>query len=105
GEVTVPSSLPPGFHTIHIVGKDLANKEQVLYKTIYVAASEEDYDGDGVLNSDEQCLAVEPSGEDIDRDGVDDACDGEITDPPADSTPPIVTGMPERQPNSEGWYN
>lgn len=105
GEITVPTILPPGFHTIHMDGKDLANKDITLYWTMYVAASQNDYDGDGVPNAEESCLAVEAAGQDIDRDGVDDACDGEIGDPPADTAPPVVLGSAERQPNEFGWYD
>lgn len=105
GEITVPSSLSPGYHTMHLYGQNIAGEEIDLYKTIYVAASEADIDGDGILNDDEKCLGVEPANVDEDRDGVDDACDAEITDPPADSTSPAVTGTPDRQANETGWYN
>ena len=28
-----------------------------------------------------------------------------LIEPPADTTPPVVTGTPDRAPNSSGWYN
>lgn len=103
--ITIPSGISPGFHTLHIFAQNVAGEDVDLYQTIYVAASEDDFDGDGVLNENEECLAVEPAGVDEDRDGVDDACDPEISEPPADTTPPLVTGTADRQPNQHGWYN
>ena len=46
-----------------------------------MASSDADYDGDGVANADDPCMVVPQSGQDDDSDGVDDACDGAITDP------------------------
>ena len=105
GEVTVPMSLPAGIHTMHIYGKNLAGQDIDIYKVLYIAASETDIDGDGIPNNQEKCLIVEPSNVDHDRDGIDDACDGEIGEPPTDSTPPTVTGIADRQPDSDSWYN
>ncbi len=104
-DITVPNSLPPGFHTLHIYAKDVGGEEVDLYDTIYIAASQTDFDGDGVPNSEEKCLAVEPANVDEDRDGIDDACDGEIGEAPADTTAPTVTGSADREPNAAGWYN
>ena len=92
----IPSSVPAGFHTLHIYGQNLAGEQIDLYKTIYVAADENDFDGDGLANVDDQCVIIEPAGEDYDQDRIDDACDGEIGEPPAatgttaddDSKPP-----------------
>lgn len=80
--VPMPSGLDPGFHTLHIYGKDINNQDMDIYKTIYVAASENDWDGNGVDNSEDPCLVIEPSGVDEDEDGVDDACDSTIGDIP-----------------------
>ncbi|MBX6334924.1 hypothetical protein IRY61_06340 [Candidatus Saccharibacteria bacterium] len=71
---------------------------------MYIAASEDDIDGDGIRNEDEKCLAVEPANIDEDQDGIDDACDPEIDEPPADSIPPEVVGAPDREPDADGWY-
>src|SRR5690606_17116447 len=72
--------------------------------TVYVAASIDDIDGDGVSNDEEACLVTDPLGEDHDRDGIDDACDPEIGELPADDTPPEVLGTPDRAPDADGWY-
>lgn len=42
-----------------------------------VAASTDDYDGDGIKNDAEPCVVGNSSGIDSDKDGIDDACDGE----------------------------
>jgi hypothetical protein len=80
--VPMPSGLAPGFHTLHIYGKDMDNKDIDMYKTIYIAASEEDWDGNGTDNGADPCLIIEPSGVDEDEDGIDDACDSIIGEIP-----------------------
>lgn len=105
GDITVPSSVEPGLHTLHLTGKDIGGRTIDLYKTIYIAETQNDLDGDGTPNDQEKCLAVEPSGIDFDRDGIDDACDAEISEVPADTVAPTVTGAPDRAPNENGWYN
>lgn len=82
GQVTIPPTTPPGFHTLHIYGQDAAGRQIDIYKVIYVAASADDYNGDGTPNSNDQCLVVPLSGQDVDEDGIDDACDPDISEPP-----------------------
>ena len=81
--VTVPGDTPPGYHTVKIVGKNLAGEDITIQKIIYIGASAADIDGDGVPNDKELCLVGEPSKTDVDADGTDDACDGYIGEPPA----------------------
>lgn len=90
--VTIPGSLEPGYHTLHLTGTNILDEPIDLQKIIYVAASLNDYDGDSTANGNEKCLLVEPIGVDQDDDKIDDACDGFIdeapptpgpTDPPA----------------------
>jgi hypothetical protein len=88
----VPSGLDPGFHTLHIYGKDMNNQDMDIYKTIYVAESEEDWDGNGIDNDEDPCLIVDPSGVDVDEDGIDDACD------------PIIGNIPPEE-EEEQAYN
>ncbi len=71
----IPPGAEPGFHTLHIYGKNVIDENVDIYRTVYVAFSENDLDGDGVLNEQDSCDAFEPSGADADQDGVDDACD------------------------------
>lgn len=86
-EVFIPESVAPGFHTLHLYGVNFLGEPVDIQKIIYVAASENDYDGDGIPNAQEKCLAVEPSNTDQDMDGTDDACDSQIDEAP---TPPSV---------------
>lgn len=77
--VNVPVSTTPGYHVLHIYGTNMAGQSVDIQKAIYVAASLDDYDGDGVPNSANPCVVLSPSGEDADRDGIDDACDPEVS--------------------------
>lgn len=73
---------PLGLHTLHLAGVNVAGEEIEHLQTVFVGSTEEDLDGDGTLNQNESCLVGEPSGIDTDLDGVDDACDGLIGQPP-----------------------
>lgn len=82
GSVEVPSNVSAGYHELHITGQLASGENVTMYEPIFVAESETDYDGDGILNVDDPCPVVDPSGEDRDVDGVDDACDGVIGEKP-----------------------
>lgn len=74
----IPRSVAPGVHVLHIQTTDNMGNDIDIQKTVYVRASETDYDGDGVPDSQQQCLVVRDSGVDADEDGVDDACDNVV---------------------------
>lgn len=76
--LSIPPSVPIGFHTLHLFGENLLGEKIDIQKIVYVANSEEDLDGDGVNDIDEPCGVFEASGQDEDNDGMDDACDGLI---------------------------
>ncbi len=76
--VKIPADMPVGFHTINLYGKDYGDEDIQIQKTIFVAHTPDDLDGDGVPNADEPCLIFASSGRDVDEDGVDDACDAVI---------------------------
>ncbi len=80
-KITIPDDIEPGFHTIDIYGTDESGQEVDYRQAVYVASSDADYDGDGLANAIDPCVAVPQSGQDEDGDGVDDACDGDIADP------------------------
>lgn len=85
---TIPESMPTGFHTLHIYGPNITGESIDLYKTIYIAASPTDLDGDGMPDDGSPCLIFPASGSDMDQDGIDDACDDLIDLPPPAEEPP-----------------
>lgn len=95
-EVMIPSDIEPGYHEIHLETTALDGRRVSYYQPITVIASENDVDGDGVLNERDTCHFVETTGSDSDNDGVDDSCDSvtnvtPATDESNDASPaPIV---------------
>jgi len=85
-QLKLPDTTPTGFHSLHVMGTNVAGELIDVYKTVYVAASEADYDGDGIANAQDPCAVIEPTGVDVDQDGTDDGCDNWIGPPP-----PLVT--------------
>jgi hypothetical protein len=90
-EITIDETMgiEPGFHTLQIEGINLEGDPVYLEKVVYVAASEDDYRGNGIPNSEEPCLIFDGSGIDFDQDGIDDACDGFVDLPPETEEPPV----------------
>ena len=82
-QIAIPSTIPAGYHSLHFYGTDINGQAIDIYKDIYVAATADDLDGDGVTDSTQKCVGVEPAGQDYDQDGIDDSCDGDISVPPA----------------------
>lgn len=80
----IPDNVPPGFHTLHLYGKNSSGEDVDLYQTVYVA-------GDSLQG---ECVIVPDSGEDVDQDEVDDACDGFIDEPPL-AVEPVADLPPE----------
>ncbi|HET6924824.1 MAG TPA: SGNH/GDSL hydrolase family protein [Candidatus Saccharimonadales bacterium] len=91
GQVVLPVDLLPGFHTVDITGKTRSGETIDMFEIVYVAASADDYNGDGTLNTNDTCLIVPPSGRDADQDGIDDACDPVIGNPPIKTYPVTVS--------------
>lgn len=100
----IPSDIPAGFHTLHAYTTNLADEKVDLYQHLTILGVEGDRDEDGIADAEDPCPFVQPANNDKDFDGIDDACDGEITEP-MDTTPPTVAGEPDKQPNEFGWYN
>jgi lysophospholipase L1-like esterase len=86
GKLTVsaqlPQDVPPGFHTLHVYGTDALGNPIDIQQVVYIANSTNDIDGDGVPNETDSCPLATQSNVDIDQDGVDDACDPLIDNPP-----------------------
>ncbi|MEO8863020.1 MAG: SGNH/GDSL hydrolase family protein, partial [Candidatus Saccharimonadales bacterium] len=83
--VTIPATVPSGFHTLHLYAKNIIDEDVDVYQTIFVGSN-----GDSG-----SCKVVPDSGQDADKDNIDDACDGLIdkapvvivTPPPAPTQP------------------
>ena len=88
--LTLPGGIAPGFHTLHLYGKNIAGDPIDIQQVLYVSASPNDYDGDGVENAVDACKLLPNSGQDTDADGVDEACDVVINPvaPPSSSLEP-----------------
>lgn len=89
-EVMLPVGLEPGYHELYAVANTLDGREVEYYQSFVKSYSADDFDGDGILNSDDSCGVVPNSNIDADRDGLDDACD--IT---------IVATIDEKEINNE----
>ena len=87
-QIQIPASLSAGMHTLHVYGSNLAGEPIDINKTIYVAASKNDWDGDRIPQILQTCIIGDASGQDYNQDGIDDACDGDIATPPV----PAITG-------------
>ncbi len=83
----VPADIPTGYQTFHLQGNDVFGQPIDLQQVVFVAASNLDYDDDGITNDADSCPLIAQSGIDIDNDGVDDACDPSAVQPSTIITP------------------
>lgn len=83
GSVALPGDLPAGYHTLVVSGEAPDGKKQELYQTILVKGpNPDDIDENGTPDKLQPCGAfAQAANKDEDLDGIDDACDPEITDP------------------------
>ncbi|MBL8158879.1 SGNH/GDSL hydrolase family protein [Candidatus Saccharibacteria bacterium] len=81
-EVSLPSTFEPGSHTLHIYGTSAAGDSIDLYQPIEVHESQNDKDGDSILDNQDPCLFAAALNEDVDMDGTDDGCDLVVEGPP-----------------------
>ena len=81
--ITIPENIPAGYHTLFIYGKSASGEDIKITQTLLVTGKDkEDLDDDGIKDANQPCGAfLKASGKDEDLDGIDDACDPEITDP------------------------
>lgn len=82
-QIRIPDGTPPGYHTLILTGRTFSGEPVEYTQTILVTGSDPaDLDANGVSDKSQKCGAFMPtSGKDVDLDGVDDACDPEITEP------------------------
>lgn len=83
GSVALPEDLPAGYHTLVVSGEAPDGKKQELYQTILIKGpNPDDIDENGTPDKLQPCGAfAQAANKDEDLDGIDDACDPEITDP------------------------
>lgn len=81
--ITIPSTLPVGYHTLYITGRSYSDESMEITQTILVTGtSSTDLDDNGTPDSQQSCgVFLQTSGQDEDFDGIDDACDPQITEP------------------------
>lgn len=53
--ITIPENTPTGRHTLKVIGKNVEGEDVEIRANIYVAFSEDDWDGDGVRNDQQIC--------------------------------------------------
>jgi hypothetical protein len=82
-DITIPSTLPVGYHTLYITGQSYSNESMEVTQTILVTGTSiTDLDDNGIPDSQQPCGAfLQASNQDVDFDGIDDACDSQITEP------------------------
>lgn len=83
GSVALPEDLPVGYHTLVVSGEAPDGKKQELYQTILIKGpNPDDIDENGTPDKLQPCGAfAQAANKDEDLDGIDDACDPEVTDP------------------------
>lgn len=81
--VTIPATIPAGYHTLELSGVDEKGHKLNLYQTILIKGpNPDDIDENGTPDKNQPCGAfIQAANKGEDLDGIDDACDPEITDP------------------------
>jgi len=97
-QIQIPTSVPAGFHVLHIYGTNLTGEAIDIYKTVYVAATLDDLNGNGITNDSDPCVFIDVSEQDFDQDRIDDACDGNITEASALPTTPEANSSSQNDP-------
>lgn len=80
-QITIPASIPSGYHTLVLEGQSYSGEPVKYEQVVFVYGDENDLDEDGILDSSDPCLFVTPLNQDVDLDGIDDGCDGEVRGP------------------------
>ena len=78
-EIALPDNIPAGYHTLTLDGTGIDGQPVRYVQVIEVRGSDPgDIDEDGIPDHVDACMYIEPSYIDLDRDGIDDACDIEV---------------------------
>ena len=87
--VEIPGNVPGGFQILHLTGINQLGQPLDITKTVYIVTDDSDTDGDGIPDETDSCPSLPNANQDIDRDGIDDACDPLIGVAP----PPKLSGL------------
>lgn len=79
GQIKLPDTVTPGMHELRLRGPGLDGDDIEIYQYVYVSKSEDDFNADGIPNSNDPCGIFQASGLDQDEDKIDDACDDLIS--------------------------
>lgn len=82
--ITIPDSIESGYHEVHVIGQNLAGEPIDYYQPIYLTGPGGDINANDIPDEQESCGFIGDSGVDYDEDGIDDACDGKVSEPPQD---------------------
>ena len=83
-QITIPLSVPAGYHTLVLRGQSPDGMPIELYQTVEVrGSSPNDIDEDGIDDAVDKCAYITPLNIDTDHDSIDDACDPEVNVPEA----------------------
>ncbi len=82
--ITIPSTVPAGYHTIIVSGKTYSGEPIDVVQSVVVTGNDpNDLDENGTPDNQQACgLFIVASSTDADMDGIDDACDPEISETP-----------------------
>ena len=83
-QITIPGTVPAGFHTLILSGETYSGEPIEYYQSVLVVSSDSaDLDENGTPDTQQPCGPfLTSSNQDADLDGIDDACDPEISDTP-----------------------
>ena len=82
-EITIPSSIEAGYHTLVVKGKTYSGEDIQLSQAIeIIGVNANDRDDDGIEDSIDKCLYIPQLNIDADLDGIDDGCDPYVSPSP-----------------------
>lgn len=79
--LNIPATVSPGIHTLRMYGKTYTGEDIEYYQVIEVQGADGDIDEDSVPDSQDSCIYIIAANTDADFDGIDDACDSNISSP------------------------
>lgn len=99
--ITIPESIPVGYHTLVVKGQTYSGEPIEYHQIVLVWGNDSnDRDEDGIKDDIDKCMLIPQANVDVDQDGIDDACDPDITEPPQPKEPYRV-----RQGDTTRQYN